>query len=186
MQTDEDLLAGVAAGDRAAFAELFQRRNGNVYRFALHMLGQPSLADDVTQEVFLVVMREAGRFDRTRSSGVAWLCGIARNHALRRLAADHRVVAFDEHTGAEPIASTADPVLDLSRAETVEQVRAAVLTLPLAYREAVALCDLQEMTYVDAAAALGCAVGTVRSRLHRGRALLGEKLAGQSGKRWIA
>lgn len=185
MQTDEDLLAGVAAGDRAAFAELFQRRNGNVYRFALHMLGQPSLADDVTQEVFLAVMRDAGRFDASRSSAVAWLCGIARNHALRRLAADHRIVALDEQEDA-PAAPGSDPVVDLARAETIEQVRAAVLTLPLVYREAVALCDLQEMSYVDAAAALGCAIGTVRSRLHRGRALLGEKLAGHPGARWIA
>jgi RNA polymerase sigma-70 factor (ECF subfamily) len=186
MQTDEDLLAGIAAGDRGAFAELFQRRNGNVYRFALHMLGQPSLADDVTQEAFLAVMRDAGRFDRSRSSAVAWLCGIARNHALRRLAADQRVVALDEHDEVAPAAPMSDPVLDLARAETIEQVRAAVLTLPLAYREAVALCDLQEMSYADAAAALGCAVGTVRSRLHRGRALLGEKLAGRPGARWIA
>ena len=62
------------------------------------------------------------------------------------------------------------------RAETIERVRRAVLALPVNYREAVVLCDLEEMDYAQAAAALGCAVGTVRSRLHRGRALLLEKL----------
>jgi hypothetical protein len=62
------------------------------------------------------------------------------------------------------------------RVERVEAVRRAVLSLPLRYREAVVLCDLQELSYADAAGALGCAVGTVRSRLHRGRALLASKL----------
>ena len=71
----------------------------------------------------------------------------------------------------------ADPLGDLTRAESIEALREAVLTLPVRYREAVVLCDLQEMTYADAAAAIGCAVGTVRSRLHRGRALLAVKLA---------
>ncbi len=71
----------------------------------------------------------------------------------------------------------ADTLGDLTRAESIDALREAVLTLPVRYREAVVLCDLQEMTYADAAAASGCAVGTVRSRLHRGRALLATKLA---------
>ena len=70
----------------------------------------------------------------------------------------------------------ADALGDLTRAESIEALREAVLTLPVRYREAVVLCDLQEMSYADAASALGCAVGTVRSRLHRGRALLAVKL----------
>ena len=69
---------------------------------------------------------------------------------------------------------------DLTRAEESRRVREAVLTLPVRYREAVVLCDLQELSYADAAAALGCAVGTVRSRLHRGRALLAAKLTRSS------
>jgi RNA polymerase sigma-70 factor (ECF subfamily) len=66
---------------------------------------------------------------------------------------------------------------DLTRAESIEALRQAVLTLPLRYREAVVLCDLQELSYADAAVVLGCALGTVRSRLHRGRALLASKLS---------
>ncbi len=73
----------------------------------------------------------------------------------------------------------ADALGDLTRAESIGALREAVLTLPVRYREAVVLCDLQEMTYADAASVLGCAVGTVRSRLHRGRALLAVKLDGQ-------
>jgi RNA polymerase sigma-70 factor (ECF subfamily) len=72
--------------------------------------------------------------------------------------------------------STESPLEDLSRTETIESVRRSVLALPERYREVVVLCDLQEMSYVEAAEVLGCAVGTVRSRLHRARALLIEKL----------
>ena len=72
--------------------------------------------------------------------------------------------------------TTDGPLDDLSRTETVESVRKAVLSLPERYREVVVLCDLQEMNYVEAAEVLGCAIGTVRSRLHRARAMLIEKL----------
>ena len=179
MASDEDLLAGVAGGDRGAFATLFRRRRPDVYRFALHLMGEPAAADDVTQDVFVAVMRDAARYERGRSSVAAWLCGIARNHARRRLERDKRLVAFDVDEDDTPIeigAADVDPLADLTRAEGLEALRRAVLSLPLRYREAVVACDLQELSYVEAADALGCAVGTVRSRLHRGRALLASKL----------
>ena len=65
---------------------------------------------------------------------------------------------------------------DLVQQETIDRVRQAVLSLPENYREVVTLCDLQEMSYEEAASLLGCAVGTIRSRLHRARSLLMEKL----------
>ena len=70
-----------------------------------------------------------------------------------------------------------NPAADLVRAEGIDRVRKAVLTLPVRYREVVVLCDLQELSYAETADALGCAVGTVRSRLHRARALLAAKLS---------
>jgi RNA polymerase sigma-70 factor (ECF subfamily) len=174
--TDDDLLARVAAGQAEAFAALFRRRQAGVYRFALHMTGIPAVAEDVTQEVFLAVMRDAGRYERGRSVA-AWLCGIARNHALRRLQKDRTVVPLDDDAeDLGPHAPDADPLADLTRAEGIDALRRAVLGLPVQYREAVVLCDLQEMSYIDAAVALGCAVGTVRSRLHRGRRLLAGRL----------
>jgi RNA polymerase sigma-70 factor (ECF subfamily) len=148
-----------------------------VYRFALHMTGVASLAEDVAQDVFLAVMREPGRYESGRSTAVAWLCGIARNIARQRLAQDRRIVYLpdgDEHAlESDP---TSDPLRDLIRSDRLQDLRKAVLSLPLAYREVVVLCDLQEFSYADAAAALGCAVGTVRSRLHRARLLLARKL----------
>ena len=70
-----------------------------------------------------------------------------------------------------------DPLGDLTRAERIDILKRAITSLPLRYREVIVLCDLQEVSYADAAAVLGCAIGTVRSRLHRGRALLAAKVA---------
>ncbi len=74
-----------------------------------------------------------------------------------------------------------DVLGDLARREAIDSVRRAVLSLPKHYREVVVLCDLEEMDYSEAAGALGCAIGTVRSRLHRGRSLLLEKLRPRRG-----
>jgi RNA polymerase sigma-70 factor (ECF subfamily) len=180
-RTDEQLLPLIAAGNGQAFTALFRRRQADVYRFALHMTGVPSTAEDVTQDVFLVVMREADRYECGRSGVVAWLCGIARNCARQRLDRDRPFQPLpDAASGDErQIAAVhADPVSDLARAEGVERLRRAVLSLPIRYREVVVLCDLQELSYVQAADALGCAIGTVRSRLHRARQLLAAKMTG--------
>lgn len=186
---DADLVAAVVGGDGAAFAALFRRRKGDVYRFALHVTGSPAAADDVTQEVFLALMRDASRYERERATVAAWLCGIARNHARRHgsrelplgaLLPDGEASGTRQHPAALRV--EADQATEMARLERVDAVRRAVLRLPFKYREVIVLCDLQEMSYADAAAALGCAVGTVRSRLHRGRALLAEKLAALEGR----
>ena len=81
-----------------------------------------------------------------------------------------------EETPLPQLAVDDDPLADLTHRESIEALRRAVTALPRRYREVVALCDLEEIDYADAAAALGCPIGTVRSRLHRARALLLEKL----------
>ena len=80
---DEALIAGIAAGDRESFAALYRRRRPDVYRFALHISGSRSVADDVTQDVFLAVIYDAGRYRPERAAVVPWLLGIARNHVRR-------------------------------------------------------------------------------------------------------
>ena len=182
---DDVLLNRVAAGDRDAMATLFRRRQQNVFRFALHLTGSQAVADDVTQDVFVAVIRDAARFEAGRSSVTAWLCGIARNYVRRRFAEPETDPLDYEDPEAAP-AVTPDPRGDLTQAEEVEALRRAVLSLPMRYREAVVLCDLHEMPYADAAEALGCAVGTVRSRLHRGRALLTAKMQAERRPNEIA
>jgi RNA polymerase sigma-70 factor (ECF subfamily) len=177
--SDDTLLAGIAAGRPDALTALFRRRHADIYRFALHMSGTPATADDVTQDVFLIVMRDAPRYEAGRSSVAAWLRGIARNCVRQRLDRDSRLeslAATPEDDGALPVVQP-DPLGDMSRVERIAMLRRAVLALPVRYREVVVLCDLEELTYAEAADALECAIGTVRSRLHRARAMLAIRLA---------
>jgi RNA polymerase sigma-70 factor (ECF subfamily) len=174
--TDPELLAQALAGRKDHFEELYRRRQGSVYRFALQMSGSTAMAEDVTQETFLAVLAQEARYDQGRGSVAAFLYGIARNMLLRRLERDRRYLPENPEWD-EPVFET-DLLLDLTRAESIERVRRAVLTLPAVYREVVVLCDLQETSYEDAAAALDCPVGTVRSRLNRARGMLARKLCG--------
>jgi len=192
--SDEELIARVATGDREAFAALYRRRRPDVYRFALHVTGSPPVADDVTQDVFMAVIHDAARYRSGRSGVVPWLLGIARNHVRRWAERERPALSLpdDESDAARTVAIETDPLAGLARRQHVAALRRAVLALPVKYREAVVLCDLHELSYADAAAALGCALGTVRSRLHRGRALLagrlrgrGDAILGNRAARWI-
>ncbi|HET6853825.1 MAG TPA: RNA polymerase sigma factor [Pyrinomonadaceae bacterium] len=177
---DSELLRSMLAGDEEALALLYRRRQGSVYRFALQMSGSKAIAEDVTQEVFLFLMREGHVFDPERGSVSAFLLGVARNHVLRRLRVEQLLAPLgdDSDDDVPLLHATTDlcPLEDLTRAETIESVRKAVLSLPPKYREVVVLCELQEVSYGESAEILGCAIGTVRSRLHRARALLLAKL----------
>ena len=178
--SDSELLRSMLAGDEEALALLYRRRQGGIYRFALQMSGSKTIAEDVTQEVFLFLMREGHVFDPARGSVSAFLMGVARNHVLRRLRVEQLLAPLgdDSDDDAPFLHQSSDlcPLDDLTRAETIESVRKAVLSLPSKYREVVVLCELQDISYSETAEILGCAIGTVRSRLHRARALLLEKL----------
>jgi RNA polymerase sigma-70 factor (ECF subfamily) len=169
------------AGDEEALAALYRRRQGSVYRFALQMSGSPALAEDVTQEVFMALLRDGTTYDSTRGPLSWFLLGIARNLVRQRLGREHFYTSLADQPSEEESVThrpqaASDPLTELARNETIETVRKAVLSLPPRYREVVVLCELQEMSYAEAAGVLGCAIGTVRSRLHRGRALLIEKM----------
>lgn len=175
--SDDELIARVAEADRDALTLLFRRWHRHVYRYALHVSGSTAVAEDVVQEVFLAVMNDAARYQTGRSGVKAWLAGIARNQARRHLESDRNHAALDDVVVTLEAAAPNDVLGDLTREERLAALRRAVTALPLRYREVVVLCDLQELSYADAAVALDCAVGTVRSRLHRGRALLAAKMA---------
>jgi RNA polymerase sigma-70 factor, ECF subfamily len=176
---DVELLERARRGDEDAFVALFARYERAIYRYAAYTCGREA-ADDVVQDTFLVILKQGGRLDPPRAATVAYLLGIARHVALKRLTGrgDH---GFDEPLGDDTSETTPSgemTTLDqLTRQETIDAVRAAVQSLPLAYREVVVLCELQELDYAEAASIVQCPVGTVRSRLHRARALLASKLA---------
>ncbi len=181
--SDSELLRKMGAGDQEAFRTIYERCQGPIYRFALHMTGNAFIAEDVTQEVFMMLIQETSRFDPARGTLPAYLFGIGRNLLLRRLEREQAFVPFLEPGPANAVPQRKNghallvvPPPDLVRGETIDRVRQAVFSLPPNYREVVVLCDLQDMSYEDAARILDCAVGTVRSRLHRARTLLTEKL----------
>lgn len=184
--SDEELLRRMLAGDAEGFSALYDRRQGGVYKFALRMTGSPELAEDVTQDVFVALMRDGHLFDPTRGTVAGYLFGMTRHRVLRRLERERRFVALEEENEDErPMRAVAvsfdDPLLGLARDEMAEQVRQAVLLLPPHYREVVVLCHLHEMSYEQAAAVIGCPIGTVRSRLNRARGLLLDKLQNWGG-----
>ena len=179
-ETDDELLARLEAGDEAAFQVLYRRRQGAIYRFAMHVTGSSAVAEDITQEVFLTLIRNACRYDPERGTLNGYLFGIARKLVFRHLERTRMDVALDgsnEDSFAPQLAIHDDPAMALADRERIESLRRAVQRLPRRYREVVILCDLEEVDYADAAAILGCPIGTVRSRLHRARALLFEKLS---------
>jgi len=179
--TDSKLVGLMLGGDKEAFAELYRRRQRDVYRFALHMSGARDMAEDVTQEVFMMLMRDGSSYDETRGSVNAFLLGIARNYVLRRLKQERSFVLMgqsgtEEVSASNDLASATDHLESIARNEEIRSVQNAILSLPAHYREVLVLCELQDMSYADAAGVLGCAIGTVRSRLNRARKMLMEKL----------
>jgi RNA polymerase sigma-70 factor (ECF subfamily) len=176
--TDEQLLAQALAGDEDSFTALYRRRQGPLFRFALHMSGSAQVAEEVTQDVFLFLIQRGGDFDPARGALGAFLFGVARNYVRRALERNYSENALSSpvEDEAASLMVESDPSEGIAQRQTTVAVRKAVLSLPEHYREVVVLCDLQEMSYADAAEAVGCAIGTVRSRLHRAHDMLSRKL----------
>jgi RNA polymerase sigma-70 factor (ECF subfamily) len=179
---DQELLRQLAKGNEVAFRTLYERYQGSIYGFALHMSGNRATAEEVTQEVFMLLIRSPKSYQPEKGSVAGYLYGIARNLARRAMLHSYRYVELNNGLGPgagteSGLAMDADVLEDLSQEELIVALRKAVVSLPEQYREAVVLCDLQEMNYAEAAEFLDCSQGTVASRLHRGRAMLKSKLS---------
>jgi len=177
--TDSELLYRMAGGDREALAIIFRRHHTTVYRFSRQMLGSIEAAEDVTQDVFVALTNAAGRFDPAIASLSTYLYGIARNLVLQRYKRTRTRVEIniDAIAGQDeaPFAISSDPAETIARAQASRELRQTILRLPVHYREVVVLCELNGLSYEDAAAIIRCPVGTVRSRLSRGRQMLIER-----------
>jgi RNA polymerase sigma-70 factor (ECF subfamily) len=131
------------------------------------MTGDRDKAAEVTQDVFVWLIHHPGEFDPDRGELPAFLGGVARKLLLRERRDERRWLPLE---AVRPSVPPADDTLDAAT------LRKAIAALPARYREVIVLCDLQGRSYEEAATVLCCAVGTVRSRLHRGRELLGRKM----------
>ncbi len=178
---DDVLLRRAAKGDEEAFTLLYRRHQAAMYRFALRMTGNTWAAEEIVQDVFMTLMRDPKKYDATRGALGAFLYGVARNRVMKHLERMPREIALEEKnedgTGSGIVLQDAStPAVWAEKRERMQQVRAAVMELPVEFREAVVLCELEELSYGEAAQMAGCPIGTIRSRLHRGRALLMAKL----------
>ena len=185
--TDRDLVAAAVGGDRAAFAVLVERHQGRIISLLERLTGCREQARDLAQETFVSAYRKLSSFAH-RSEFSTWLYRIACNHAAAFLRKRRRPATVDAalpggglHGALEP-ATTAAPVsAGLEHAELSARLAAALERLDDRYREVVVLADMHDATYEEVAEVLDIPLGTVRSRLHRGRLELRRLLAD-----WIA
>ena len=182
-ESDQALVQRTAAGDREAFATLYRRHQASVYRFARLMIGSSVAAEDVVQEVFLALMKDAARYDPGRAALTTYLFGTARRVTRRRLFRERRFVAMD--VCGDPAVAAPDASEAFEHRDALQRLRDAIVSLPSRYREVVILCDLEGVTYEVAAASVGCAIGTIRSRLHRARQLLTTKMRRTDGSQTL-
>jgi RNA polymerase sigma-70 factor (ECF subfamily) len=178
---DDELLKRSAKGDEEAFTILYRRHADVLYRFAFRMTGSSWGAEEIVQDVFMTLVREPGKYDVERGTLPAFLFGITRNKIMKyneRLPREISLVERQEdgNGGGLTLRDSFTPAMWAEQRERLEKVRAAVMELPIEFRETVVLCELEEMSYDQAARMLDCPIGTIRSRLHRGRALLLAKL----------
>ncbi len=166
--------------NRRAVAELIQARLSELYRTARHLCGSAQRAEDLVQETCARALQGAEGF-RPGTKDRSWLYTIMVNvlrNEQKRAAIAPQVPSGDivdlDAFRPEPSDS---PERELVDAAFDDEVEAALATLPHEYREVVLLCDVGELSYQDCAQVLGCPIGTVRSRLSRGRQMLFERLA---------
>ena len=180
--TDQDVVQRCLAGDPDAFATLVERYGGRVYNVALRITNDPDAANDCAQEAFIRAYRALHQYDPALPFG-PWLYRIATNASL------NYVQRWRGHeTAVEELPESADepddrPEATTLRREEVAEVVAAMADLPAAYRAALTLRHMQQLSYQEVADALGIPLGTVKTHLHRARAALKARLAARRPQR---
>lgn len=174
---DEQLLAGIADGDRDAMHTLYSRHSVRVYRFIFRMVRDVATSEDLVSQVFLDVWRSAGQFEG-RSQVSTWLLSIARFKALTALRQRrHEDIDQDDVMAIADGAESAEALLD--RASTGAILRNCIARLSPAHREIVDLVYFHEMSVEEAGRVIGIPQATVKTRMFYARKALGEMLRGQ-------
>ncbi|HDR06073.1 MAG TPA: sigma-70 family RNA polymerase sigma factor [Candidatus Coatesbacteria bacterium] len=176
----------VSASERAAFERFVEEHAPEVYNIAMVLTGDRHRADELAQEAFLKLYRSLRHFDPDRSLR-NWLYTVLKNLYIDSWRRENRMrtTSIDEPIplgGGSSVpfqleSPEPDPEAAVASREVARVVRSAVSRLPKKYAMAVALCDLEGLTYEEISEVMECSIGTVRSRIHRGRKLLRERLA---------
>ena len=178
MMEDDALMQRVAAGDREAFGVLVERHKDPLVAYLTRLCGSPPQADDLAQEAFLRLFEAAGRY-REQGHLKAFLYRIATNllRTEQRREARRRLLLTAFPLAALPLAEGRQIQEEVLATEAQRQVASAVAELPLRYRVPLVLAEVEGWNYADIAALLQCRPGTVKSRIHRGKQRLKERLA---------
>jgi RNA polymerase sigma factor (sigma-70 family) len=174
-EQEHGLLARAAGGETEAFRKLFEAHHREMFRFAYRLTGAVDVAEDITQECFLRLIRRPA-FDHNRGSLRQYLYGIVRNLVRQHQKASGREVHWDADDDEQMPAFT-NPLDPIASAEVTAVVQAAISALPPLQREAIVLCEFEDLSLDEAATVVGADVGTVKSRLHRAREGLRRTLA---------
>ena len=177
---DSEYMVRLASGDASALRHLYERHGRALLRFSAAMCRSRQVAEDLVHDTFVALLREPFSFDPALGTVYGYLCGVLRHRVSRHYRQQKRWVALDTSDDSlEPAApqESTSPADEIARSEITAAFRRAMLELPLQHREIIALCDLEELPYASVANILQVPVGTVRSRLHRARALLSIRLA---------
>jgi RNA polymerase sigma-70 factor (ECF subfamily) len=175
--TDERLLNRASRGDEAAFLLLYERHRDAVFRFAYRLLGSAGLAEDITHDCFLSLLRQPNRFDATRATLRTYLLAAARNLSSKHFRRAGSEVLVEELTEEPRAAEGAEPLRQLLDEELSSEVQRAIESLPPLQREALVLFEFEELSLAEIAEVVGADTGTVKSRLHRARQRLKVVLA---------
>lgn len=167
--SDELLLERAKGGDQEAFVELYERHRNAVFRFAYRLLGSVEMAEDVTHDCFLSLIRRPGNFDPSRGRLRTYLYSAARNLSLKNFRNSGREASIDELSEEPPVPVREQPLRRLLDEELSQKVKEAMFSLPPLQREALVLFEYEGLTLSEIADIAGTDVGAVKARLHRAR-----------------
>jgi RNA polymerase sigma-70 factor (ECF subfamily) len=167
--TDEVLLKRAGEGDQAAFLELYDRHREPIFRFAYRLLGEVDIAEDVTHDCFLSLIRKPENFRPDRASLRTYLFAAARNLALKHFRSTGRETGLDEMVKEPQLSPRHEPLRKLLDNELVAEVRRAVFSLPPLQREALILFEYEGLSLNEIAEITDADVGAIKGRLYRAR-----------------
>lgn len=178
--SDEDLLVAAARGDQSAMGQLYDRFSGQMYGLAMRITQDATLAQDVVQEAFVGIWRNASRFDAARASARTWMMSITHNRSIDALRRRRPAQELPDPELPPPAALTTPDIWgEVAGRMDATQVRAAVMTLSPVQREAIALAYFSGLTQQEIADRTGAPLGTVKSRVRLGLLALREQLQGR-------